>query len=115
MVCGLVWLQEHTPKICVLKKTGSHAQSVITISSSIVNIIFIFVFLFLRGGEGRLHTHLMSMKIFSFGNEPDLYEESDHILDFDLLSILHLSCVSYPRRSGLVKISNRLGVVYLTT
>ena len=76
---------------------------------------FYFCVSFFEGGEGRLHTHLMSMKIFSFGNEPDLYEESDHILDFDLLSILHLSCVSYPRRSGLVKISNRLGVVYLTT
>ena len=39
MVCGLVWLQEQIPKSMCLYKIELHAQSIIIIIHSIVNII----------------------------------------------------------------------------
>jgi hypothetical protein len=40
-------------------------------------------------------------------------EESDYGLEVDLLTVLFLSHVSYPRRSGLVEKSNHLRPIYL--
>ena len=43
------------------------------------------------------------------------HEESGYGLDLDLLTITYQLRVSYPRRSGLVKMGNQLRPIYLNS
>ena len=87
-----------------LNEIGLHAQNMITIVGSIVNIF---------GGMG-LHEHLMSTRILTVDNEEDIhmisenYDESGCGLDLDFVNHVVLSCVFHIiGESGLVGKSNR--------
>ena len=43
------------------------------------------------------------------------YEEISYSLDLDLLTLSYKSCVSYPTRRGLVRKSNNLRPIYLSS
>ena len=71
--------------------------------------------------RGDLYDHSMSMRIFHFDNEKIIHmrapktEESGYGFNVGLLTklILYWSCVSYPRRRGLLKKNDYLRPIYL--
>ena len=68
-------------------------------------------------GGGDLYEHIISMRILTLiMNKIFIWapEKSGSNHDLDLLRIPYLSCISYPRKSGLVKKSNHSGSLYLS-